>query len=72
MNPRILPSARRHGISDQALVHAYHNAFKAVGEGDRTILVGDDGSGRLVEVGVVRTDDGDVIIHAMRARLKYL
>jgi len=37
-----------------------------------TILVGDDGFGRILEVGVVRMDEGDLIAHAMPARSKYL
>lgn len=72
MTPLVLPSARRHGISERDILHAYRNAFKAVPEGDMTMLVGDDGSGRVLEVGVVRTDDGDLITHAMPAREKYL
>ena len=54
------------------MLHAYRNAFKAHPQGDMTVLVGDDGSGRLLEVGVARTDEGDVIAHAMPARSKYL
>ena len=37
-----------------------------------TILVGDDGSGRVLEIGVDRAIGGDVIAHAMPARQKYL
>ena len=72
MDPLIHPSARRHGVSDSGMLHAYRNPFKAVPEGVMTMLVGDDGSGRVLEVGVERTDDGDLIIHAMPARRKYL
>ena len=72
MDPLIHPSARRHGVSDSQMLHAYRNAFKVVPGGDMTILVGDDGFGRILEVGVVRMDDGDLIAHAMPARSKYL
>ena len=72
MNPRILPSAHRHGVTDSRMLHAYRNAFKTHTRGDMTILVGDDGSGRLLEVGVARADEGDVIVHAMSARQRYL
>lgn len=72
MDPLILRSARRHGVPDSLMLHAYWNTFKTVQEGDMTILVGDDGFGRMLEVGVYRTDEGDVIAHAMRARRKYL
>ena len=54
------------------MLHAYRNAFKSMPEADMTILVGDDGSGRVLEIGVVRTADGDLIAHAMPARQKYL
>lgn len=72
MDPHVHPSARRHGVDDSRILHAYRNAFKSIPEADMTILVGDDGSGRVLEVGVVRTDDGDLIAHAMPARQKYL
>ena len=72
MDPIIHPSARRHGVLDFRMLHAYRNAFKAVPEKKMTMLVGDDGSGRVLEVGVERTDEGDLIIHAMPARQKYL
>jgi hypothetical protein len=32
------------------------------------MLVGADRAGRLLEVGVVESADGDVIVHAMSAR----
>ena len=72
MDPYIHPSARRHGVADSRMIHAYRNAFKSIPQADMTILVGDDGSGRVLEVGVVRTDDGDLIAHAMPVRQKYL
>lgn len=73
MSTSILPSARRHGISDEAILHAYRNAFMAYPQpGGLTILVGDDGFGRLLEIGVDRTSERDVIVHAMLARNRYL
>ena len=72
MTPDIFDSARKHGVDDSRMLHAYRNAFRSIPEADLTILVGDDGSGRVLEVGVVRTGEGDVIVHAMPARRKYL
>ena len=44
-----------------------------VGE-DMTMVIGADGAGRLIEVGVVESRDepGLVIVHAMPARSKFL
>lgn len=36
------------------------------------MLVGPDHAGNLHEIGVVDSDDGPVIVHAMLARAKYL
>jgi len=36
------------------------------------VYVGPDFAGRLLEVGVVDSDEGPLIIHAMQARPKYL
>lgn len=38
---------------------------------ERLTLVGPDGSGTLLEVGVVETSDGLLVIHAMPARPRY-
>ena len=34
--------------------------------------IGPDATARLLEVGVIETDDQDYVIHAMTARNKYL
>ncbi len=72
MNPLVHSSARRHGVRDSQMMHAYRNSFRIFAVGEVTMLVGDDGSGRILEIGVLRTDEGDLIIHAMPARRKYL
>lgn len=66
----IADSARRHGISDEDIIHAYRNAVQAdaLDEGV-TLLIGPDLAGRLVEIAYVVADDETVvIIHAMPAR----
>lgn len=71
----IVPSARRHGISDDDIRHAYTNAVAAITTPDQpdfTMLVGPDRATQLLEIGVVAVDDGDYVIHAMPARPKYL
>lgn len=72
--PIIAPSARKHEIEDEDMLHAYRNATDAWSlEQGVVMLVGPDRSGGLLEIGVVRSDDGTpVIVHAMRARPKFL
>ena len=71
----IVPSARKHGISDDDIRHAYTNAVAAITTPDQpdfTMLIGPDLAAQLLEVGVVAADDNDYAIHAMPARPKYL
>ena len=71
----IRPSARKHGISDDDIRHAIDNAIAAITrpeQRDFTMLIGPDATARLLEVGVIETDDQDYVIHAMTARSKYL
>jgi len=72
--PVIAPSARKHGVEDEDMLHAYRNATDAWHVDDGLVmLVGPDRSGVLMEIGVVRADDGTpVIVHAMRVRSKFL
>jgi len=71
----ILPSARKHGISDDDIRHAFENAVAAITIPDRsdfTMVLGPDQSTQFLEIGVVASDDNDYVIHAMPARPKYL
>ncbi len=74
--PVIAPSAYRHDLDEQDILHAYRNAVVAHGPDDEGLimLVGPTGSGRLVEIGYVISDDNvHVIVHAMApARPKYM
>lgn len=74
IRPRILPSAHRHGIPDEDILHVYYNAIDIdQTDEDMTMLIGGDRAGRLLEIGVVDSyDEGQVIPHAMKARSKYL
>jgi hypothetical protein len=53
------------------MIHAFRNCWKA-DDPDVTIFIGPTQSGEPLEVGVVVDDTGVAIIHAMRARTKYL
>lgn len=69
----IYRSARKHGIADDDIVHAIEHAL-AIGEQEdaKTLYLGPDRSGNLLEIVSVARDDGtEIVIHAMRMRAKY-
>lgn len=71
----VIASAKRHGVTDANMLHAFRNPVRTfrVGE-DMTMVIGADTAGRLLEVGVVESRDepGLVNVHAMPARQKFL
>lgn len=71
--PLIADSARKHGVSDDTILHAFNNPIQVedLDEG-LTMLIGPDPAGNLYEIGVVGSDEGPLIVHAMRARPNYL
>lgn len=71
--PLIAPSARKHGIRDDDIIHAFNNPIlvEELDEGF-TMFVGADPAANLLEIGVVDASDGPIIVHAMPARPKYL
>ena len=71
-DPVVLDSARRHGIADNDMLHAYRNPIRVFDPDDMTMLIGPDEAGRLLEVGVASADGVEFIIHAMPARPKFL
>jgi hypothetical protein len=76
VEPVIADSARRHGITDAGILHAYRNPIRLETDDhndDVIIAVGGDDTGRLIEIGFRYATDGTpVIFHAMPARPKYL
>ena len=75
-DPLILPSARKHGVTDGDLLHAYRNPVPVWDLGDNgQMLVGPARNGTLLQVGVDQVIDHPdvlVIFHGMRARAKFL
>lgn len=66
---KITESARRHGVGDEAIRHAVANAIRLIDTDDGLFLVGADTTGRLLELLVRLTKDGDLIVfHAMPLR----
>ncbi len=72
-SPSITSSARKHGIKDAAIRHAFdHPVFVVELDEGLTMLIGPDPAGNLIEVGVVGSATGTAIVHAMPARSKFL
>ena len=71
----IHPSAGRHGIADEDILHAIEHSMvvEDLGEDpDRWLVIGPNRSANLLEVIVLITDEGDeLIIHAMPLRAVY-
>jgi hypothetical protein len=67
-------SARKHGVHDDDMIHAVLHHWRAFSTEDDavTMFVGPSLFGDPLEIGVVDDDDGVAIIHAMRARNKFL
>ncbi len=69
----IATSARKHGIHDDDMLHAFnHPMFVEDLDEGFVMFVGADVAGNLLEIGVVDSTDGPIIVHAMTARPKYL
>lgn len=71
----VADSARKHGISDESIVHAWENAIKLAefeyeGE-ERLLVIGPDTAGNLLELVAVPADEPTRIIHADRLRPKF-
>jgi hypothetical protein len=72
-NIPITASARKHGVSDDDIRHAHRNAIRTEQLDERAVmLIGPGRSAQLLEIGLVLTATGPMIVHAMTARRKYL
>lgn len=67
-------SARRHDVSEEDMIHAYRNHWRAFATDDDavTMFIGPSQTGAPLEIGVVSEENGEAIIHAMGARPKFL
>lgn len=64
-------SARRHGVADADIEHAYWHALAWVELGDdppRYLTAGPDRAGNLVELVILDVMVGELVIHAMALR----
>lgn len=72
---RIAESARKHGISDDAILHAWENRMREIeyeydGE-DRILVIGADLAGNPLELVVVPVEEPARIIHADKLRERF-
>ncbi len=67
-------SARKHGVPDQDMLHALRHHWRAYETDDPgvTMFIGPSTTAEPLEVGVVTDEKGAAIIHAMKAREKFL
>lgn len=64
-------SARRHGVTDEDIEHAWDHSVAWAELGDdppRYLVVGPDRSGNLLELVVLHTQGDELVIHAMALR----
>ena len=73
MVPIIAASARRHGVSDEDILHAYSHPMRIfeLDEG-LTMIIGANQAAIIYEIGVVDGVPAPVIVHAMKARDRFL
>jgi hypothetical protein len=67
-------SARKHGVTDEDMLHALRHHWRAFETDDPavTMFIGLSRRAEPLEVGVVTDEDGTAIIHVTRAREKFL
>ncbi len=71
--PVIAQSALKHGLTEDDILHAYRNPIRAWDLGDGfTMIIGANHAALILEVGYIQGTTAVVIVHAMRAREKFL
>lgn len=69
----ISPSALKHGQSETEILHAYRNPIRVWDLGDGfTMMIGANQAAIILEIGYVQGDVAVVVVHAMRARERFL
>lgn len=72
MDPAILASARKPGMADDDMLHAYRNPIRVFELDELPLLIGADAAGRLLEIGAPGAGGIEFIVHAMATRQKLL
>jgi hypothetical protein len=70
--PAILASARKHGIADDDMIHAYRHAIRSLDVDNFVMCIGPNRHGNLLEIGHTTDRNTVRIFHAMPARHKFL
>ena len=69
----IAASARKHGVSDDDIRHAYEHPIRVFElDEDFTMIIGANHAAIIFEIGVVDGVPAPVVVHAMRVRDKFL
>jgi len=68
MDPVIVARARKHGITDDDMLHGYRNPIRVFELDDLIMPIGGDESGRMLEVEVATAEGIEFIVHAMPGR----
>ncbi len=72
-DPIIAPSALKHRLGEDEILHAYRNPIRVWDLGDGfTMLIGANAAAISLEVGYIHGKTAVVIVHAMPAREKFL
>ena len=72
-DPIIAPSALKHGVDEDQILHAYRNPVRIWDLGDGfTMILGPNQAAVFLEVGYVQGEHVHVVVHAMLAREKFL
>jgi hypothetical protein len=66
-------SANRHGLDDEAITHAWSNALgfydiEPDGDPPKSLCIGPDSAGNLLELLYLQLEEDDLVIHAMPLR----
>jgi hypothetical protein len=72
MDPVIVATARKRGVSDNDMLHAYRNPIRVFGLDDLAMLIGADEAGHLLEIGVATGEGVEFIVPTMAARPRFL
>ena len=67
-----MATARKHGVNDDDMLHAYRNPIRVFGLDDLIMLIGADQAGNLLELGVATGEGVEFVVHAMPARPRFL
>lgn len=71
-DPLIAPSAFKHGLTEDEILHAYRHPVRAWDIGDGfTMIIGPNRAALILEVGYVQGTT-TVVVHAMHAREKFM